>query len=201
MKVLGLTGGLASGKSTVASLFQKRGAYVIDADLIARQILEPGQAAYQKVVEAFGPDILTTLPHCAMPPISRERLADLVFKDPILRKKLNEITHPEIRLQTYQQIQKYHAQGANVILYEAALLVETGGYKDVEGLIVVDIPVELQLKRAVDRGLTLEQAKARISAQASREERLSCATWVIDNRGSLEETERQVQTLWDEFTH
>lgn len=200
MSIFGLTGGLASGKSTVALMFQKLGAKVVDADKIAREVLEPGQLAYEKVIAAFGSQILQRSISGALV-INRHQLAEIVFADSNARETLNAITHPEISKRSIEQLSLWAAQGASFIIYEAALLVETRRYQTLDGLIVVDLSEELQLKRAMARGLTQLQAQVRIQAQASRVTRRAVATWVIDNSGSLAETEQQVNAIFRQWTN
>ena len=195
-KIFGLTGGLASGKSTVASMFRDMGAVIIDADQIARQVVQPGEIAYQQLVSLFGNQILEN-PNQPHSPIHRAKLADLVFSNPEARQQINQIIHPQIVKQSSLQISTLQEQKVPCILYEAALLVETGRYKDFDGLIVVDVNEEQQLQRAISRGMTQEQALARMKAQAHSRQRLQVATWIIDNNGSIEETKKQVQDLWN----
>jgi dephospho-CoA kinase len=199
--VIGLTGGIASGKSTVGKILRQLGAEVIDADEVARAVVAPGRPAYEKLVETFGREILKpadpSAPEVA-PAIDRERLAALVFNDESARQELNAITHPEIAAESAQRIVEIGERGG-IAIYEATLLVENKVYRGLDGLIVVDIPEALQLDRAHKRGLPLEQAEARMRAQARRVDRLALANWVIDNQGDEGSTREQVQRVWEEI--
>lgn len=201
-RVIGLTGGIASGKSTVGRLLRSLGAEVIDADEVARAVVEPGRPAYEKLVATFGPEILKPAePGQGSPPIDRERLAARVFSNDEARRQLNAITHPEIAAESARRIQAFAARGGGVVIYEATLLVENRAYLGLDGLIVVDLPESLQLERAVRRGLPLAQAEARMRAQATRAERRAAANWLIDNQGDEASTRHQVEALWKELEH
>jgi len=181
LPVIGLTGGIAAGKSTVARLFRREGCPVIDADALARLVLEPDGAAYGPVIRHFGTGILDEDRR-----IDRQRLGGLVFADPDARAALDRLTHPEIARLTRRAVELAHEHEARFVIYEAALLVETGFHRGLDGLIVVACPVELQLERLVARdGFTRQAAAARIAAQASLAEKLAAATWVIENDGDL----------------
>jgi dephospho-CoA kinase len=169
-----LTGGVASGKSTVAELFGARGIPVIDTDEIARQIVTPGRPAYRQVLEAFGPEIRDD-----SGALDRRRLRSLVFADPVQRRRLEAILHPAILEEMKRRSEK--AGGPYQILV-IPLLVETTGGSDVDRILVIDSPVELQIRRLLARDAENEpQARAMIAAQASREERLVAADDVIVN--------------------
>jgi dephospho-CoA kinase len=202
-RVVGLTGGIASGKSTVGKMLRARGAEVIDADEVARMVVEPGRPAYEKIVAAFGKSCLK-LPDPAHPDaplaIDRERLAAQVFSDEVARRQLNAITHPAIATESAQRIQAIGLRGGTIAIYEAPLLVENKAYLGLNGLIVVDVPEEVQLQRAVQRGMPRAQAEARMRAQAKRAERRAVANWIIDNQGPKEATERQVDMLWADIS-
>ena len=203
--VIGLTGGIASGKSTVARMLRELGAQVIDADEVARFVVEPGQPAYQRLVAAFGPSILMTAPQdgtaetpAPAPAIDRQKLAARVFGDEAALKQLNRITHPEIAAESARRMQAAMLSGAEVIVYEAALIVENKLYPGFSGLIVVQIPEAMQVERAVRRsGLTPEQALSRIRAQASPAERAAVANWLVDNSGDEPALRAQVQAIWE----
>ena len=201
--VIGLTGGIASGKSTVARMLRELGAQVIDADEVARFVVEPGQPAYQRLVAAFGPSILMTAPQdgateAPAPAIDRQKLAARVFGDEAALKQLNRITHPEIAAESARRMQAAMLSGAEVIVYEAALIVENKLYPGFSGLIVVQIPEAMQVERAVRRsGLTPEQALSRIRAQATPAERAAVANWLVDNSGDEPALRAQVQTIWE----
>lgn len=193
--VIGLTGGIASGKSAVAKLLVERGAAVVDADLLARKIVEPGQPALAELVARFGAAILT-----ADGQLDRKRLGALAFSDESARRDLGRITHPRIAAASAQAIAGWADAGANVVFYEAALLVENRAYTGLSGLVVVAAPPEVQEARLVLRdGLTSEEAKARIAAQAPLEDKIAVATWVIHNTGDLETLAREVDRVIGEI--
>lgn len=175
--VIGLTGGIASGKSTVARLLVARGAAVIDADQIARQVVEPGQPALAELVARFGAAILTRDGR-----LDRSRLGAIAFADPAARADLGRITHPRIAAASAAAIAAWVAAGANVVFYEAALLVENRIHATLAGLIVVAASPAVQEARTVARdGLTLPEARARIAAQLPLADKIAVATWVIPN--------------------
>lgn len=184
---VGLTGGVASGKSTVACLFARRGVPVIDADEIARSLVAPGSPLLQKLVEAFGEDILT--PQGAL---DRARMRERTFADETLRRKLEAILHPAIRTEMRR---RSATAGGPYQIFEVPLLVETGA-GDYDRVLVVDCSVETQLKRLLARdGVSEAQARAMLAAQASREQRLERADDVIINDGAPEALEPQVEKL------
>ncbi|HET7500560.1 MAG TPA: dephospho-CoA kinase [Kofleriaceae bacterium] len=186
--VIGLTGGIASGKSTVARLLAERGAAVVDADLLARQVVEPGQPALAELVARFGAAILT-----AEGRLDRKRLAAIAFADPAARADLGRITHPRIAAASAAAIATWADAGANVVFYEAALLVENRAHAGLAGLIVVSAPPEVQHARLALRDrLSPEEATARIAAQAPLADKLAAATWVIENAGDLDALAREV---------
>lgn len=189
--VIGLTGGIASGKTTVATLLARRGAAVVDADQLARQVVEPGQPALAELVARFGATILT--PEGTL---DRKRLAAIAFSDPVARADLGRITHPRIAAASAAAIATWADAGANVVFYEAALLVENRAHANLSGLIVVSAPPEVQHARLVERDrLSPEDAAARIAAQAPLADKLAAATWVIENTGDLAALERAVDRV------
>jgi dephospho-CoA kinase len=191
MKRLGLTGGIGSGKSTVARMLAERGAVVVDADQIARELVQPGGAALAELVTEFGPRILQ-----ADGSLSRGELAALAFSDPRATERLNAIMHPLIRAEAQRRIND--EPQAEVVVYDMPLLVETGQADLVDLVVVVDVPEAVQLDRAVRlRGLDEADVQRRMSVQASREDRLARADVVIDNSGGLPGTHEQVDQLWD----
>ena len=193
--VIGLTGGIASGKTTVATLLASRGAAVVDADLLARQVVEPGQPALAELVARFGVDIITPDGR-----LDRKRLAAIAFADPAARADLGRITHPRIAAASAAAIATWADAGANVVFYEAALLVENRAYTSLAGLIVVAVPPEVQYARLVERDqLSAEDARARIAAQASLADKLAAATWVVENTGDLAALEREVDRVAGEI--
>ena len=190
MKRIGLTGGIGSGKSTVASLLLEHGAIVIDADAIARELVEPGQPALDALVAEFGPGVLTPVGT-----LSRGELAKLAFSDPEATKRLNAIMHPLIGEESARRIQA--APESAVVVYDMPLLVETNQRDLVDLVVVVDVPEQLQIERAVSlRGLDQGDVERRMQAQVSRDERLAIADYVIDNSGSLDELKASVAGLW-----
>jgi len=197
LKVVGLTGGIASGKSTVSRMFEALGARIIDADRIARDIVEPGQESFSRIVKRFGRDIL--LPDGS---IDRENLGRIVFDDSEARSALNSITHPAIIAEIASRVATYIEQDAPLVLIDAALLFESGAKGSYMGeVILVTADEEVQIERIVRRdGLSREAADKRIAAQMPLDEKKRLADHVIDNSGSLDETERQVKVLWEKLT-
>ena len=190
---VGLTGGIGSGKSEVSRRLAAYGAIVIDADAIAREVVEPGTQGLAEVVVAFGPEVL--LPDGRL---DRPGLGDLVFADPELRGRLNGIVHPLVgaRMRELEQ----SAGPASIVVHDVPLIAENNLASGYDLVVVVDVPPRLQLDRLVrHRGMTREQARARMAAQASREQRLGIAGIVVDNSGSLAELDRQVGELWVEL--
>jgi dephospho-CoA kinase len=190
---VGLTGGIGSGKSEVARRLAAQGAVVIDADQIAREVVEPGTAGLAEVVREFGPEIL--LPDGRL---SRPRLCEIVFTDPELRGKLNGIVHPLVRARS-QALEDAAEPGA-IVVQDVPLLTENNLAGLFDLVVVVDVPPRIQLDRlARHRDMDRDQARARMAAQASRADRLAIAGIVIDNSGSLAELDRQVGELWTEL--
>ncbi|HEU0032876.1 MAG TPA: dephospho-CoA kinase [Kofleriaceae bacterium] len=193
--VIGLTGGIASGKSTVAKLLAERGAAIVDADQLARQVVEPGQPALAELVSRFGAAILTPDGQ-----LDRKRLGAIAFSDPGARADLGRITHPRIAAASAAAIAAWADAGANVVFYEAALLVENRAHAGLEALVVVAASPDVQLQRIRERdGLSAEDAAARIAAQAPLADKLAAATWVIQNDGDhaalVAEVERVVAEI------
>lgn len=194
---IGLTGGIGSGKSTVAQMLVKLGAVLIDADAIGRQLLGPGQPVLTEVVSAFGRGILAE-----DGTLDRAALASLVFEDESKREQLNAIVHPAIRAEAQRQSDEAVGQlgESGVIVEDIPLLVETGQADRFDGVIVVAVDRAERLRRLVElRGMDTNDALARMDTQASDEERRALATWVIDNSGSLEETEEQVRAVFEKI--
>lgn len=188
---VGLTGGIAAGKSAVAALLVEHGAVLIDADAIARAVVEPGTPGLAAVVAAFGQDILT--PAGAL---DRPALGALIFADTAARLKLNSIVHPLVRAQAEKL--RADAVPQAVIVQDIPLLVESGQAGNFDLVIVVAAPLEQRLQRMVhDRGMSLDDAKARIAAQATDEERAAVADIVITNSGTLEELRNLVDSIWE----
>ena len=190
----GLTGGIGSGKSEVSRRLAAHGAVIIDADVAARAVVATGTAGLARVVEAFGAGVLG--PDGAL---DRERLGAIVFGDPASRAALNRIVHPLVGewMQAAERDAVAAADGDVIAVHDVPLLAENRRASDFDLVIVVDVPPELQLKRLVaQRGMAPDQARARIAAQASREQRLAVADLVIDNSGSLADLDRRVAEIW-----
>jgi dephospho-CoA kinase len=193
MLLVGLTGGIASGKSTVSAMLAERGAEVIDADHIARQVVMPGTPAWCKIRDHFGPGVLHPDGH-----IDRQALADIVFADKSKLALLNEITHPAIFARIADRLEAHHGQDVVVVL-DAALLIEAGLAEGVDVVIVVHSPREIQVERLAAKGVGQTDARNRIASQLEPEKRLARADIVIDNSGSLEDLGRQVDKIWEEL--
>jgi len=189
--VIGLTGGIASGKSTVGRMLAERGAAIVDADLLARQVVEPGQPALAELVARFGPAILTPGGE-----LDRKRLGAIAFSDPAARADLGRITHPRIAAASANAIATYADAGASVVFYEAALLVENRAHLGLAALIVVSVTAEVQHARLVSRdGLSADEATARIASQAPLAAKLAAATWVIENHGERDALALEVERV------
>jgi dephospho-CoA kinase len=190
---VGLTGGVGSGKSTVSAMFAELGAVVVDADLLAREVVAPGTEWLAAVVAAFGDEVLT-----ADGELDRPAMGALVFADAERRRTLEEIIHPRVRARA-TEIEAAAPPGV-VVVHDIPLLTETGQAAAFDAVVVVDVPVATQVERMVRlRSMTREEAEARIAAQATREERLAVATHVIDNSGSLEELRTRVSEVYAEL--
>lgn len=190
---VGLTGGVASGKSTVSQMVADLGAVVIDADLLAREVVAPGTDGLAEIVEAFGPDVLT-----ADGELDRPAVGAIVFADPDKRKVLEAIIHPRVRARG-AEIEAEAPEGA-LVVHDIPLLAETGQAGAFDAVVVVDVPTEVQVDRMVRlRGMTREDAEARIAAQASREDRLAVATYVIDNTGTYDDLRERVAEVVEQL--
>src|SRR5512143_2592505 len=193
MLVVGLTGGIASGKSLVAKVFQDLGAYVIDADKIVHELLEPGQQAWEEVVKYFGPEIV--FPDKT---IDRRRLGEIVFNDAEKRAWLNQCLHPKV-FESYQaQVRRVGNRSPHaIVVLDAALLIETGYHRGMDRVVVVYAEPEQQLERLISRnGFTREEALARIQSQMPLAEKRDFADYVIDNTGTRERTEQQAREVY-----
>jgi dephospho-CoA kinase len=191
---VGLTGGIASGKSTVSDMFRELGAVIIDGDRLAREVVAKGTPGLARVVEAFGPEVLT-----AEGELDRPRLGSIVFNDPERLRVLEGITHPLI-FELYAEREAAAPDGA-VVVHDIPLLAESGRAGEFDAVVVVDVPEEVQVERMLrDRGWTEADARARIAAQASREDRRAIATYVIENTGTREDLRRRVAEVFERLT-
>lgn len=189
---VGLTGGIASGKTSVADQLAARGAVVIDSDVLAREVVEPGTPGLVAIVQRFGEEVLTG------GRLDRARLGALVFADPAARHDLESIVHPAVRARAAELERQAPADA--VVVHVIPLLVETGQARDFDVLVVVDLDPAAQLERLRNRnGLSVEEARSRMVAQASRVERLAVADHVLENDGPPEDLARQVGQLWERW--
>jgi dephospho-CoA kinase len=188
---LGLTGGIASGKSAVAAMLREMGFAVLDADSLAHKLIEPGQPAYDDVVQEFGEAVIATGGR-----VDRAKLSAIVFNDRAKLDRLNGIVHPRVAEVIFSQFEAWRRAGVrDAVFVEAALLVESGIHKNLDGLVVAWCEPQQQLERLVTRGLSEAEARRRIAAQLPVEEKLLLATEKIDCSGSLEATRLQVEAL------
>jgi dephospho-CoA kinase len=192
---VGLTGGIGSGKSTVSALLVERGATLIDADALAREVVAPGSDGLVEIVDAFGSGVLS-----ADGALDRAAMAEVVFADPSARQRLEEIIHPRVRARAAQiEAAARAADPEAVVVHDVPLLVETRQQDDYDIVLVVDVPVEVQVERLVrGRDMSASEARGRIAAQATREQRLAAADVVLDNSGSSTDLARLVGRVWDE---
>lgn len=189
--MVGLTGGIASGKSTVAAILQRLGAQIIDADSLAREVVQPGEKAWQEIVETFGSDILQP-----DQTLDRKKLRTIVFNNPGARKQIEAITHPLIRQLAQQKIQELTDVGASLIVYVAPLFFETGIHHWLRPVILVACDAATQKRRLRERDhLSNEEIERHLQAQMSLQEKRQLADYVVENIGSLEDLERQVAAV------
>ena len=195
MKLVGLTGGIASGKSTVAEILKRQGAAIINADILAREVVEPDRQAWTEIVNAFGTAVLQ--PDRAL---DRQKLRAIIFDDPDARKKLESIIHPQVRALAEQRIREHAAAGYAVIVYEVPLLFEGNLQEWLRPVILVACDVDTQRNRLQSRdNLSAAQAQKHIDAQMSLEAKRRLADYVIENNGSLEDLKRQVQAVLEKI--
>ena len=197
MYLIGLTGGIASGKSLVPGRLAELGATIVDADVLAREVVEPGTPGLSAIAEHFGPEVIS-----ADGTLNRPALGAIIFADPEQREKLNAITHPAV----WRRARELFAEAAadEVVVYDVPLLVEgaKGRQLDFDLVVVVDAKAETRLQRLIQlRGMTREEAAHRLNSQASDAERLAVADVVIDNNGTVDETLQQVDALWAKAQH
>jgi dephospho-CoA kinase len=192
---VGLTGGIGSGKSAVSGLLAERGAVVVDADLVAREVVEPGTPALEEIVAVFGEQVLGPDGRLDRPGLGR-----LVFSDPEALARLNAIVHPRVGERTLGLLDQARQSGAQVVVHDVPLLVENGLASGYDAVVVVAATPETQLDRLVRlRGMDPQEAQARIAAQAPLEAKLAVATHVVQNDGALQELAPQVDRLWHEL--
>lgn len=191
MRVIGLTGGIASGKSTVGQMLKDLGAAVIDADELARQVVEPGEPALAEIAQRF-PGVLTPEGR-----LNRAVLGERIFAAESERLALNAIVHPRIHQRFLDQVAGLAALGVDLAVYDAALLIENKLHQKLNGLIVVLVPPEIQVSRLVARNeISREEAERRVAAQLPLVEKARFATWIVDNSNDLESTRDQVARIW-----
>lgn len=192
---IGLTGGIASGKSVVSQLLRELGATVVDADLLAREAVAPGTDGLAEVAREFGTDVIGDDGS-----LNRPAMAERVFNDPSARARLEAIIHPRVRARAAQvEAAALAADPHAVVVHDVPLLVETGQQSSYDLVLVVDVPTQVQIDRLVEhRGMSEDEARARVAAQASRRQRLAAADVVIDNSGTLDDLARRVTRVWDE---
>jgi len=193
MVVVALTGGIASGKSTVADMLEKHGATCIDADHVAREIVEPGSPALEEIAHTFGSSIIRK------GVLDRAALAAIVFNDEDARARLNAITHPRVRERTSELIAEASKSNPDgVIVYAIPLLVETARDRTFDAVVTVSASPEVRIQRLIEhRGMARDEAKARVASQATEEERQAIADVIIDTDGTLAQTQAQVDGLWE----
>lgn len=195
--VVGLTGGIASGKSTVSHLLRDLGGYIVDADVVARKVVEPGQPAWKEIVNHFGNGILLDDGR-----IDRPKLGGIVFRDAKEREILNRIVHPEVRREMEKMTEEIRkVKPETIVVWDVPLLIEGGLYKLVDRVIVVYVNEATQLTRLMERDSLCEaDAKRRIAAQMPLSEKIKYADYLIHNDGTLEETRGQVYKIWNDLT-
>ena len=195
LMLIGLTGGIAGGKTTVAKMFMSLGAIVVDADEISREVVAPGTPGLAQLTERLGPDILNSSGE-----LNRTALGAVIFKDADARLALEAILHPLIAQQSRKRLRQALAEEPPLVIYDAALLFETGRAEDFRPIIVVNCPTALQEERLMTRdGFNSKEAHQRIQAQMAASEKARLADYVIDNGGTLDETEAQVRRIWNEL--
>ena len=192
VRIIGLTGGIASGKSTISTLFHELGVAIIDADIISRQVVAPGKSALSEIVNLFGDEII--LPSGKL---NREKLGAIIFNDEKYRQNLNSIIHPHVAQQFLDEVKNHKANGEAWVIYDAALIVENNLQSGFDGLIVVKCDPSVQLARLMLRNsLSESEAQDRIQSQFPLEKKVQVADWIIDNSGTLEDSTRQVNSLF-----
>jgi dephospho-CoA kinase len=195
MVVIGVTGGVGTGKSTVAKMFRELGAVVLDADAIAHQLMEPKRLCWRRIVERFGQEILNE-DHT----INRRRLAEIVFRDAQRRNELEAIVHPQVLRQIKQQLHRLRrARGVRAVVLDVPLLVEVDAHGMADALVVVTAPRQAQLERLAHRYGDPEEVEARIAAQLELSAKAALADFVVDNAGTVDATRTQVKRIWEQL--
>ncbi len=196
MLLVGLTGGIATGKSLVSEILRGLGAYIIDADKIAREVVEPERPAWLEIVEFFGKDIINK-----DKTINRKRLGEIVFNNPVKKRKLEEIVHPRVIEEENRMVKEYlKIKPDGIVIIDAALLIEAGSHKRVDKLIVVYSDKETQTKRLMERdGLSRPDAEKRIASQMPLDKKVKMADFVIDNSKGIEGTRRQTIDIFNKL--
>ena len=196
MMRIGLTGGIGSGKSTVADLFRKRGAQIIDLDLLAREVVEPGRAAWRGIVEHFGKEILD-----GEGTIDREALGRIVFRDRAEREELNRIVHPAVSHELRRRLDKIKRKDKDaIVILDSPLLIEVGRHKKMDVVILVYASPETQIQRIMKRnGYTRQEAQDRLRSQMPLDEKIPFADYVIHNEGEPDKTEAAVEEVWEKL--
>ncbi|MGH7794234.1 MAG: dephospho-CoA kinase [Candidatus Binatia bacterium] len=191
VKLVGLTGGIASGKTTAANILQRLGAAVVDADALAREVVERGHDGWREIVETFGVEVLQS-----DQTLDRQKLRAVIFNNSTARKKLESIIHPRVRALAEERIRQHAAAGTEVVVYEVPLLFEGKLHEWLRPVVLVACDIDVQKRRLQQRdGLAAEEAQKHIDAQMSLEEKRRLADYVIENDGSLKDLERQVQAV------
>jgi dephospho-CoA kinase len=195
VKLIGLTGGIASGKSTVAAILRRLGVAIVNADELSREVVQPGTPGWKEIVDTFGTEILQ--PDGT---VDRQRLRKIIFSDPAARKKLEAVIHPRVRALAQQRFQEHAAAGFEIVVYEVPLLFESNLQNSLRPVVLVATNVETQKNRLQDRDhLAESEAEKHITAQMSLEEKRRLADYVIENDGTLDELERRVRAVLEEI--
>lgn len=193
--IIGLTGGIASGKSTVAAMLESYGLPIIDADVIAREVVEPGEKAYKEIVQAFGEEILLSDGH-----LDRKKLGSIIFRDEEKRRQLNTIVHPAVRAEMKKQAEDLQQAGYPTIVMDIPLLIESNLLHMVDKVLLVYVSPETQQIRLMRRDQSkIEEASHRINAQMPIDDKKAYATEIVINEGSIEETEKQLKKVLEKW--
>lgn len=197
MQLIGLTGGIASGKSVVAARLAEHGAVVVDADRIAREVVEPGTPALSRIAEEFGGEVIASDGS-----LDRQALGALIFASPEKREALNAITHPAVGIRSKELFRAAAAADPDaIVVYDVPLLVDAGRTDEFDLIVVVNASTETRIARMMQlRGMTRDEAMHRINSQATNTERLAIADVVIDSNGTLEQTREQADALWEKLS-